>query len=487
MDHFKIGSVMSLVAAMVLGVCVITTAAEEEEGFTPLGNGKDMTPFVIVGGSPSTWSVAGDVIKCTGKPNGYFATRKPYGDCILRLDFKYPDKAGNSGYLMNITGKHKVFPKCVEVQGLYASVCAIFPLGGAKGPRPKVDSAARKRALKPHDEWNSIEIISRGGALTAILNGVKVCESEPYGLKKGPIGFQSEGAEIHFRNIRIKELAGPGEKIDFEPVADFPHVPDTFVLGACSGVGVDSQGQVYLFHRGKQPIISFDADGKYVRSWGDDSIGRAHGLRIDRDDNVWVTDIGYHLVLKFDREGKLLSTLGRKGEPGLGSDQFDQPTDVAFGPSGELYVSDGYGNSRVVKFSSDGKYLKSWGRPGKGPGEFNLPHTILVDAQGRVLVGDRENDRVQVFDGNGRLLHIWPGFAPFGLVADSDGVLFVADGRANKILRLNTAGSVVGSWGQKGNKPGEYDLPHMLAADRRGNLYVVEIIGERLQKLKRKS
>jgi len=276
-----------------------------------------------------------------------------------------------------------------------------------------------------------------------------------------------------------------GEKIDFVPVPNFLKVPQHITLAQCSGVGVDSQGQVYLLHRGQQPILCFDARGKFLRSWGDDLIKSPHGLRIDRDDNVWVTDIGHHLVLKFNPKGKLLLALGQTDKPGLGIGQFDKPTDVAFGAKGEIYVADGYGNSRIVKFNRQGKFLTTWGRPGRSRGAFNTPHTIRVDSKGRVIVGDRENKRVQVFDADGMLLEIWPGFSPYGLAFDSNGVLFVADGVDHKILQLDTSGNVIGLWGRKGKAPGEFTLPHMLATDRANNLYVVEITGMRLQKLAR--
>jgi len=280
-------------------------------------------------------------------------------------------------------------------------------------------------------------------------------------------------------------LATAAEPV-FKPVPGFLKVPKGLELGACSGVDVDSKGRVYLFHRGKQPILCFDASGKFLRSWGDDLISQAHGLRIDRDDNVWVTDIGHHLVLKFNPGGKLLLALGTTDKPGLGRDQFDKPTDVAFGPKGELYVSDGYGNNRVVKFTARGKFVTTWGKPGNGRGEFNLPHTILVDRKGRVVVGDRENNRVQVFDADGQWLATWTGFAPFGLAQDVKGSILVADGRANQVLSLDTGGKVASRWGGKGTEPGQFDLPHMLAVDRAGNLYVVEITGRRLQKFARR-
>ena len=275
------------------------------------------------------------------------------------------------------------------------------------------------------------------------------------------------------------------ELFNFQPTTSFLKLPDGWTLGACSAVAVNRKGEVYLFHRGKHPLICFNADGNFLRSWGDDLIKTAHGLRVDRDDNVWVTDIGTHRVFKFDPTGKLLLALGT-GKPGVEVDQFDRPTDVAFGPDGEFYVSDGYGNSRVLKFSSDGKLLTSWGTPGQAPGEFNLPHAIVVDAKGRVLVGDRENNRIQIFGREGQLLETWTGFAPYGLAFDNAGVLFVATGRENDILCLDAAGKVRQRWGRKGTAPGEFDLPHMLSFDATGNLFVAEVGGLRLQKLVKK-
>ncbi len=276
------------------------------------------------------------------------------------------------------------------------------------------------------------------------------------------------------------------QEIDFTPAGRFFELPDTITLGACSGVAIDSKQNIYLFHRGKQPIICLDRNGKFLRSWGDDAIDTAHGLRIDHDDNVWVTDIGNHQVMKFNPQGKQLLALGKAGTAGDGVDEFNKPTDVAFGPRGEIYVSDGYGNSRVMKFTPNGGFLAQWGEAGKEPGQFNLPHTLVVDNKNRIVVGDRENDRIQVFDERGKLLEIWTGFAPFGLAYDRQANLFVADGRANKVLQLSAAGKVIGSWGGTGTKPGQFQLPHMLAADIDGNLYVGEIKGQRFQKLTRK-
>jgi len=276
------------------------------------------------------------------------------------------------------------------------------------------------------------------------------------------------------------------EPISFEPVPGFVQLPEGMELGSCSAVSVSSTGEIYLFHRGKHPIICLNKRGQYVRSWGDDVIGTAHGLRIDHDDNVWVSDIEKHRVFKFDTKGKLLLALGT-GMPGTDTDQFNLPTDIAFGPKGNVYISDGYGNSRVMEFNSKGRFVTTWGTPGTGPGEFHLPHSIVVDAKKRVLVGDRENDRVQIFDGEGKLFDIWTGFAPYGMAFDHEGRLFIADGRASKVLQLDSKGRVAHAWGGEGTAPGQFQMPHMLAFDANGNLYVAEVDGKRLQKFRRKA
>lgn len=280
--------------------------------------------------------------------------------------------------------------------------------------------------------------------------------------------------------------ATAADKIEFSPVEGFPQIPADITLGQCSAVAVDSRQQVYLFHRGKSPILCFDRDGKFVRTWGDELIKTAHGLRIDKDDNIWTTDIGHHLVMKFSREGKLLLSLGMVDKPGAGLDQFDRPTDVAFGPADEVYVSDGYGNSRVMQFDTRGKFVKTWGKPGDGPGEFEIPHSIRVDSRKRILVGDRENKRIQVFDADGTLLAIWRGYAPYGIEIDRGGAIFVADGLARKIYQLNGDGEIVHAWGSAGKAPGEFDFPHMLTTDAAGSLFVAEVDGKRMQKFLRK-
>jgi DNA-binding beta-propeller fold protein YncE len=195
---------------------------------------------------------------------------------------------------------------------------------------------------------------------------------------------------------------------------DTETMPKSWRFGIVSGVAV-TEGEVFVYQRGRNApsIVVFDREGKYQRSWrldGDQmASGGEHGLRVDREGNVWVTHTMFHQVIKFDQNGQQLLTLGIKGQAGTDDRTFNMPTDLAFGPDGEIYVSDGYGNSRVVKFSKQGQYLTTWGKKGSEPGEFDTPHSIAVDSQGRVYVSDRGNRRIQIFDSDGEYLKEWKG------------------------------------------------------------------------------
>jgi DNA-binding beta-propeller fold protein YncE len=284
-------------------------------------------------------------------------------------------------------------------------------------------------------------------------------------------------------SVRSVGEAPPAGVPDYRPVAGWPQLPGHVKLGGVTGVAADAADRVHVFHRGQPPILVFDRDGKFLRSWGEGLVKTAHGLRTDGDGNVWVTDIGTHLVMKFDAQGKLLLTLGKKGEPGDGPDQFNRPTDVAVAPSGEFYVADGYGNARVVRFSKEGKYLKEWGTKGNREGQFHLPHAICLDRRGRVYVGDRENNRVQVFDADGKFLAAWrESGAPYGLFLTGDGRLLVADGRAHWVKVLDGEGKPLGRWGEKGKASGQFLMPHAVCVDSRGAVYVAEVTGQRVQK-----
>jgi DNA-binding beta-propeller fold protein YncE len=269
---------------------------------------------------------------------------------------------------------------------------------------------------------------------------------------------------------------------DYRPVAGWPQLPPKLELGPVSAVATDAADRVYVAHRGPRPVLVFARDGTFLRSWGDDHLHTPHGLRVDSVGNVWVTDIGHHLVMKFDPTGKLLLTLGQKGKAGAGAGQFDRPTDVAVTPGGEFYVTDGYGNARVLKYDPAGKLLKEWGKKGKGEGEFHLPHAVCLDTKGQVYVGDRENNRVQVFDAAGRFVAQWrESGAPYGLFRAGDR-LFVADGRANCVRVLGPDGKALGRFGEKGAAAGQFLMPHMLCVDSRGDVYVAEVTNKRVQK-----
>jgi DNA-binding beta-propeller fold protein YncE len=187
-------------------------------------------------------------------------------------------------------------------------------------------------------------------------------------------------------------------------------MPEGWFFGRVSAAASDTKGEVYVFHRNIKidPIVVFDNNGKYLRSWGKDLFDNPHGIRIDPEGNVWCVDNNSHQVRKFTRDGKLLLTLGVRGERGNDETHFGSPTDIAWDrKTGDFYVSDGYGNSRVMKFNKDGKFLLTWGKPGSAPGEFQTVHAVATDSQGRVYISDRSNERIQIFTAQGEFLKQW--------------------------------------------------------------------------------
>jgi len=262
----------------------------------------------------------------------------------------------------------------------------------------------------------------------------------------------------------------------------FPQLPEGLRLGAVSGVAIDRNDHVLVFDRGEPPILVFDARGNFKGAFGRGLFTSPHGLRVDPEGNVWVTDNANHTVLKLDPTGKVLLTLGTKNESGTDERHFNKPTDVAFARNGDFYVSDGYGNSRVVKFDKDGRFILAWGRKGSGDGEFNLPHAVRVDSKDQVYVADRENNRIQVFDSKGKFLRKIEGIAPFGLEIARDDTLYVADGRANVIVKMRADGTVLARWGGTGRGPGQFDMAHGIAVDSAGAVYACDINGRRIQR-----
>jgi DNA-binding beta-propeller fold protein YncE len=229
-------------------------------------------------------------------------------------------------------------------------------------------------------------------------------------------------------------------------------------------------------------LTEYDGNGNYVQSLGEGIFSHPHGLRIDADDNIWTTDDGSHLVLKLTPQGDVLLVLGRINTGAEGDWLFNKPADVAFGKNGEIYVADGYGNSRVVKFDRDGNFLKSWGKYGTGAGEFDLPHTVAVDKEGRVYVGDRENQRIQIFDSDGNFIKQWTGIGyPYGLVITPDQHVWMTDGGYDRIVELDQAGKILGAFGEPGHKPGQMAWAHFMAMGPDHTIYVADVLNWRFQ------
>ena len=235
----------------------------------------------------------------------------------------------------------------------------------------------------------------------------------------------------------------------YGPGTSWGALPDGRQWGAVTAVDVDRDGRsIWVLDRCggdscggsvAKPILKLDSEGRVVTSFGEGRLLVPHGLHIDRDGNVWVTDASDgtpgaargHQVFKFAPDGRLLMTLGRAGVAGNGTDTFNRPSDVLVAQNGDIFVADGHrgnSNDRIVKFSKDGRFLKTWGRKGSAPGEFDLPHSLAMDSQGRLFVADLWNHRIQIFDQDGRFLAAWTQFGqPGGLFIDGNDVLYVAD------------------------------------------------------------
>ena len=279
------------------------------------------------------------------------------------------------------------------------------------------------------------------------------------------------------------EEAAP--KLNYEAVPDFFQLPTGEHFVEVAGVAVNSKGHIYVFHRGKHPLMEFDASGKFVRSLADDLFVTAHTVRVDSEDNIWTTDTGSHVVLKIDPEGRVLLSLGRMRTPGDDVAHFNQPTDVAFDREGNFFVTDGEGNSRVLKFNKYGNPLLGWGLKGSGPGQFNLPHSIAIDND-LVYVGDRENARIQIFDLNGRYLREWKLGHPFGLFVTRDHFIYMSDAIAGRILKINTDGKIVGALdGPPPDKGRRFDA-HSIAVDKDNCIFTAEVLTWRAQKFRPK-
>jgi len=326
-------------------------------------------------------------------------------------------------------------------------------------------------------------------------------------------------------------------RIPFQSVPDFLKLPPDIYFGEVAGVAVNSRGHIFVFSRGNTTgpaygagaaqLLEFGADGKFLREIGHNlyAWSFAHAVKIDPYDNIWVADKGSDMVIKFNTDGRVAMVFGRKLEA---SDEgteplrhpkpplppvdgmFRQVTDMAWDGIGNTYISDGYVNSRVAKVDKYGNWLKSWGEPGDGPGQFNTPHSIAVDAQGRVYVADRGNRRIQVFDGEGTFLRqitidvpvdadarpaignkphattgaMAPG-APWAvcITPGPHPVLFAADGYPGRIYKLSLDGKVLGMMGESGKQLKQFGWIHEIACPSENELYVAELLNWRVQKL----
>jgi sugar lactone lactonase YvrE len=281
--------------------------------------------------------------------------------------------------------------------------------------------------------------------------------------------------------------------------------------GWVSGLAVDGEDNVWFFRKGPDPVQCYTADGKFVRTWGQGQFVNPHHLRIDPQGHVWVADFGLHIVQKYTPEGKLLMTLGVRGEKGADEKHFNMPTDMAFARNGDIFISDGYGNRRVVHFDRDGKFIKTFGEAGTKPGQFVLPHAIVIDSQGTIYIADRNSGRIQLFDQSGNFVEQWPDvLMPWGLSITRDDRLWVCGSsphwwyrhgvypeyKDQLFMGFATNGRPFRQWtmplGDIGKdkdhpdtsklKPGETVGAHCIGQDSKGNIYIGDIYGERAQK-----
>ena len=274
----------------------------------------------------------------------------------------------------------------------------------------------------------------------------------------------------------------------YERVEGWAKVPESFefggleVSGGVVDVACDSKNRVYILGRGNHPVVIFEEDGTFVSCWGEGHFRWPHGIYIDTDDKVWVTDSQTHTVEKFTLNGELLMRLGKRdwGTPLLRRGPFNMPTGLAVGPDGSLFISDGYANYLVHKFSPEGELLKTWGEAGTGPGQFALPHFIDVDGESRVYICDRENSRVQIFSPEGEYITEWAGNRPADIYIDREnGIAYVGEmGTPGepKISIRDLSGNELSSWeGRESEGKGVLNGPHGLGVDSKGNIYEGEI------------
>jgi DNA-binding beta-propeller fold protein YncE len=278
----------------------------------------------------------------------------------------------------------------------------------------------------------------------------------------------------------------------YAEVSGWAQLPDGWELGEVVDIAVDNQDRVYIFSRGKHPVMVFAPDGRFIKSWGEGLFTRPHGISIDSNGDLYCVDDDGHWIGHFTSEGQLLSSLGKRnlGAAAQSGNPFNKPTKVAFDPdTDDLYIADGYGNARIHKFSRGGQHLFSWGEYGTDSGQFNLPHSVCTDSEGRVYVADRENHRVQIFDHQGNYLTQWNNMhRPCGLYI-ADDLAYI--GQLLTSLSVNADYPNIGACitihdltGKRlarlgdicyGEAPGQFIAPHSIAVDSQGSIYVGEV------------
>jgi DNA-binding beta-propeller fold protein YncE len=290
------------------------------------------------------------------------------------------------------------------------------------------------------------------------------------------------------REQAMETIVGTG-KYTYKVHEDWAHVPVGVDMKPAA-VAVDPHDRVYCFNRSPDhPVVVFDRSGEFLFSWGAGIFRFPHAIRFDAEGFAWLTDEHHMQFMKFTPEGELLQTIGlrdHRADTGVPDDDFSSqawkkvthgggpfnlPTDIAFAPDGSMFMSDGYGNARVHKFSPQAEYMFSWGEPGAAPGQFNLPHGVWVDRRGRLLVADRENDRVQVFDQDGHLLEIWPTelIGPAFFYVDADDIVYVAEHNGGMVSILTLDGERLARWGDPIHRS-----CHGIWCDSRSDIYVVQ-------------
>jgi len=284
-------------------------------------------------------------------------------------------------------------------------------------------------------------------------------------------------------------------KYSYELVEPWAKLPEGESFIDVCGISIDADDRVYVFNRSKHPMIVFDQDGNELSHWGEGLFKRPHGSFLSADNHIWVTDDHSHVVHQFTKDGKLVMTLGNRDRPsdtgyrpGLdiferiasikrAAPPFNQPTGVAISSAGDIFISDGYGNARVHKFSAEGKLLFSWGEPGAKPGQFRLPHNIWIDREDRIWISDRENSRVQIFDTGGKLLDVLTDlWRPTQVCIDADDTVYISE-LCRRISIFTIDGKLLARWGNESHSPEAPLLvgPHVIGVDSRGDIYVGEV------------